>query len=108
VAATRLGVFGSANVQARISKSAGATMRKPRTNESFGPLKQINAGHRMLATPRRVLVNGPAVVLPHGRPYEEPGNDEYVENGGPRRFRGVGREVQHDATFRTTGRRGSN
>ena len=44
VAATQLGMIGSAAAQPRKTKMAQLSAIKPGTHTSFGPLKQIDAG----------------------------------------------------------------
>jgi pimeloyl-ACP methyl ester carboxylesterase len=43
---------------------------KPRTNTSFGPLKQIDAGLLNVGYAEAGPTNGPAVILLHGWPYD--------------------------------------
>jgi pimeloyl-ACP methyl ester carboxylesterase len=67
LAAARLGVVGSARAQ-----TAGTTLPaiKPRTNASFGPLKQIDAGLLNVGYAEAGPADGPAVILLHGWPYD--------------------------------------
>ena len=67
VAATQLGMIGSASAQ-RLETRTSAI--KPGTHTSFGPLKQINAGVLSVGYAEAGPVNGPVVVLLHGWPYD--------------------------------------
>ncbi len=70
IAAAQLGVFGSKNAQAGMSKPADADTNKPDTKASFAPLKQIDAGNLNIGYAEAGPANGPAVVLLHGWPYD--------------------------------------
>jgi pimeloyl-ACP methyl ester carboxylesterase len=67
LAAAGLGVVGSVRAQ-----TAGTTLPaiKPRTNASFGPLKQIDAGLLNVGYAEAGPADGPAVILLHGWPYD--------------------------------------
>jgi pimeloyl-ACP methyl ester carboxylesterase len=67
VAATQLGMMGSAQAQ-RVAARVPAI--KPGTNSSLGPLKQINAGILNVGYAEAGPANGPVVVLLHGWPYD--------------------------------------
>src|SRR4051812_1834732 len=67
VAATQLGMIGSASAQ-RVEAKMPAI--KLGTNASFGPLKQINAGILSVGYAEAGPPNGPVVVLLHGWPYD--------------------------------------
>jgi pimeloyl-ACP methyl ester carboxylesterase len=67
VAATQLGMIGSARAQRMATKMPAI---KPGTNTSFGPLKQINAGILNVGYAEAGPANGPVVVLLHGWPYD--------------------------------------
>ena len=62
IAATQLGVIGSAGAQ------SGET--KLRATTSFGPIKQIDAGLLNVGYAEAGPANGPAVMLLHGWPYD--------------------------------------
>ena len=68
IAAAQLGIFGSA--QAQSGKAADVPAIKPGTNTSFSPLKQINAGLLSIGFAEAGPVDGPAVMLLHGWPYD--------------------------------------
>ena len=67
VAATQLGVIGSAAAQ-RVGTKIAAI--KPGTNTSFGSLKQIEAGFLNVGYAEAGPTSGPAVILLHGWPYD--------------------------------------
>jgi alpha/beta hydrolase fold len=67
VAAIQLGMIGPAAAQ-RVEAKMPAI--KPGTNKSFGPLKQIDAGVLNIGYAEAGPVNGPAVILLHGWPYD--------------------------------------
>jgi pimeloyl-ACP methyl ester carboxylesterase len=64
VAAAQFGMIGSADAQTKLPAS------KPGTNTSFGTLKQIDAGVLNVGYAEAGPINGPAVVLLHGWPYD--------------------------------------
>ena len=68
VAAAQSGIIGAASAQAGEMKKLSAV--KPGTNKSFGPLKQIDAGLLNVGYAEAGPVNGPAVILLHGWPYD--------------------------------------
>jgi pimeloyl-ACP methyl ester carboxylesterase len=68
IAAAQLGIFGSAQAQSR--KTAHVPTIKPGTNTSFASLKQINAGLLSIGFAEAGPVDGPAVILLHGWPYD--------------------------------------
>src|SRR5712691_10083498 len=70
IAATELGMIGSARAQSSKTKPAKLPTIKPRTNTSFGALKQIDAGVLNIGYAQAGPINGPAVILLHGWPYE--------------------------------------
>ncbi len=70
LAATQVGIFGSAKAVAGEAMQAGASTTKSGTNASFGPLKQIDAGLLNIGYAEAGPANGPAVVLLHGWPYD--------------------------------------
>jgi pimeloyl-ACP methyl ester carboxylesterase len=67
VAAAELGLTGSVSAQ---TKSSGLPAIKPGTNNSFGPLKQVDAGVLNVGYAEAGPVNGAPVVLLHGWPYD--------------------------------------
>src|SRR6202030_208445 len=67
VAATQLGMIGSANAQ---TKPAAVPAIKPGAHTSFGPLKRVNAGVLSIAYAEAGPADGPPVLLLHGWPYD--------------------------------------
>jgi pimeloyl-ACP methyl ester carboxylesterase len=67
VAATQLGMIGSANAQ---TKPAALPAIKPGAHTSFGSLKQIDAGVLNVGYAEAGPANGPPVLLLHGWPYD--------------------------------------
>jgi pimeloyl-ACP methyl ester carboxylesterase len=67
VAATQLGMIGSANAQ---TKPAALPAIKPGAHTSFGSLKQIDAGVLNIGYAEAGPANGPPVLLLHGWPYD--------------------------------------
>ena len=65
IAATQLGVIGSAGAQSAKTQPANA-----RSNTSFGPLKQIDAGLLNVGYAEAGPADGPVVILLHGWPYD--------------------------------------
>jgi pimeloyl-ACP methyl ester carboxylesterase len=70
IAAARLSVSGSVQVQADETSSAAPTAIKPLTHTSFGALKQIDAGVLNVGYAEAGPANGPPVILLHGWPYD--------------------------------------
>src|SRR5450755_3781711 len=70
VAASQLGMLGSANAQGGKKKTADASPNKPGANTSFGPIKQIDAGLLNVGYAEAGPADGPAVILLHGWPYD--------------------------------------
>jgi pimeloyl-ACP methyl ester carboxylesterase len=70
VAAAGLGVIASASARAGQGGLATLPPIKPGTNTSFGPLKQIDAGLLNIGYAEEGPLNGPAVILLHGWPYD--------------------------------------
>jgi hypothetical protein len=64
IAAAQLVMSGSAEAQSATIKPAGGT------NNSFGPLKQIDAGVLNVGYAEAGPANGPVVILLHGWPYD--------------------------------------
>jgi pimeloyl-ACP methyl ester carboxylesterase len=59
-----------AGADASEAAPAAATRRKPGTQSSLGPLKQIDAGLLNVGYAEAGAVNGPPVILLHGWPYD--------------------------------------
>lgn len=70
MAATQLGMIGSAKAQSGRPGEAGFLTIKPGANTSFGPLKQIDAGVLNVGYAEAGPADGPAVILLHGWPYD--------------------------------------
>jgi predicted dienelactone hydrolase len=68
IAATQLGVIGSA--QAQTANIKPLLTIKPGANKSFGALKQIDAGLLNVGYAEAGPANGPVVILLHGWPYD--------------------------------------
>ena len=70
VAATQLGLLGSASAQPRDPASTDVPAIKPGTHTSFASIKQIDAGLLNVGYAEDGPANGPAVILLHGWPYD--------------------------------------
>jgi len=70
IAASRLGMTGSAKAQSSNTKPADLPTIKPGSNTSFGSLKQIDAGVLNVGYAEAGPANGAAVILLHGWPYD--------------------------------------
>ncbi len=70
LAAAQFAMIGSAYPQSRKANRAELPTIKPRTNTSFGTLKQINAGALNVGYAEAGPADGPAVILLHGWPYD--------------------------------------
>src|ERR687884_113817 len=70
VAAASLGMTRSPGTQTNETERTHMSPGKPRSNTSFGPLKQIDAGLLNVGYAEAGPANGPAVVLLHGWPYD--------------------------------------
>ena len=70
VAAASLGLTLPHRVQADAIADAFAPPAKPRPNNSFGPLEQINAGLLDVGYAESGPAEGPPVILLHGWPYD--------------------------------------
>ena len=68
LAATQLGMTGSANAQS--SKAKQVPSIRPGTHGSFGSLKQIDAGALNVGYAEAGPADGPPVILLHGWPYD--------------------------------------
>src|ERR1700690_3849388 len=64
------GLLRSAEAQSKNAELAGVPPIKPGTNTSFGSLKQIDAGLLNVGYAEAGPVDGPAVILLHGWPYD--------------------------------------
>ena len=69
-AAAELGLIGSEPARPEKKKLAGIPSVRPRTNTSFGALKQIDAGVLNVGYAEAGPAGGPAVILLHGWPYD--------------------------------------
>jgi pimeloyl-ACP methyl ester carboxylesterase len=69
IAAAQL-MTGPANAQTATAKPPDALSIKPGTNNSFGALKQIDAGVLNVGYAEAGPANGPVVILLHGWPYD--------------------------------------
>src|SRR5271170_5216356 len=70
VAAAKLAMIGSADAQSGQSKPADLPPIKSGTNTSFASLKQIDAGLLNVGYAEAGPIDGPAVILLHGWPYD--------------------------------------
>ena len=70
IAGAQLGMIGSAAAQSNKVKAASVPPIKPGTNNSFGALKQIDAGVLNVGYAEEGPANGPTVILLHGWPYD--------------------------------------
>jgi pimeloyl-ACP methyl ester carboxylesterase len=70
VAATQLGMIGSAAAQNSAARPAGLPSVRPGTDTSFGPLRQIDAGLLNVGYVEAGPADGAAVILLHGWPYD--------------------------------------
>jgi pimeloyl-ACP methyl ester carboxylesterase len=70
IAAASFGVIRSAGAQSSRRRRADVRPSKPRSNTSFGPLKQIDAGLLNVGYAEAGPATGPPVILLHGWPYD--------------------------------------
>jgi pimeloyl-ACP methyl ester carboxylesterase len=70
VAASQLGMRGSASAQPETAKPKQLPAIKPGTNTSLGALKQINAGSLSVGYAEVGPADGASVILLHGWPYD--------------------------------------
>src|SRR6202522_4299610 len=70
LAAAQLGMIGGSNALSGTARAASVPSIKPGTNTSFGPLKQMDAGLLNIGYAEAGPVDGPAVILLHGWPYD--------------------------------------
>ena len=70
LAAASLGLTRSAGAQSSKTQRLDLTPNKPRSNASFGSIKQIDAGLLNVGYAEAGPAKGPAVILLHGWPYD--------------------------------------
>ncbi len=70
IAASQFAINGSAEAQSGTTKPATVPTTKAGTNNSFGPLKQVDAGLLNVGYAEAGPANGPVVILLHGWPYD--------------------------------------
>src|SRR5579862_8133814 len=70
LAVTPLGWLSSTGAQSGNAEAADVPAIKPGTNTSFAAIKQIDAGVLNVGYAEAGPADGPAVVLPHGWPYD--------------------------------------
>jgi pimeloyl-ACP methyl ester carboxylesterase len=70
IAASQLGIAGSADAQSGNKRATQLPAIKPGTNTSFTALKQIDAGVLSVAYAEAGPPDGPPVILLHGWPYD--------------------------------------
>jgi pimeloyl-ACP methyl ester carboxylesterase len=70
LAAAQFFLSGYGDAQSSKVKPASVPRIKPRTNSSFGPLKQIDAGVLNIGYAEAGPADGPVVILLHGWPYD--------------------------------------
>jgi pimeloyl-ACP methyl ester carboxylesterase len=70
LAAAQFSMLDSANAQATSDGTAPASNSKSSSNNSFGPLKQVNAGLLNVGYAEAGPADGPVVILLHGWPYD--------------------------------------
>ena len=70
IASAELGMIGSSAAQSSKAKPATVPAIKPGMNQSFGPLKQIDAGLLNVGYAELGPSGGPPVILLHGWPYD--------------------------------------
>jgi pimeloyl-ACP methyl ester carboxylesterase len=70
MAAVQFGFIGAAKAQSSTTTPADRPTMKPGTTTSFGALKQIDAGVLNVGYAEAGPVDGPAVILLHGWPYD--------------------------------------
>src|SRR5215813_8630943 len=70
MAAASLGLIRSARAQSSNTQRLDLTPIKPRSNASFGSIKQIDAGVLNVGYAEAGPTNGPVVILLHGWPYD--------------------------------------
>ncbi|MDB5368130.1 MAG: alpha/beta hydrolase [Rhodospirillales bacterium] len=70
IAAAPLVMAGSAHAQSSPAKPVDARAAKPGSNNSFGALKQIDAGVLNIGYAEAGPADGPVVILLHGWPYD--------------------------------------
>ena len=70
IAATQLGIFGSASAQTGAERGAKVPAIKAGTHTSFDSLKQVDAGLLNVGYAEAGPASGSPVILLHGWPYD--------------------------------------
>jgi pimeloyl-ACP methyl ester carboxylesterase len=70
IAAAQIGIFGSKAARAAEPTAAPTPAKKPASNASFGPLKQVDAGLLNIGYAEAGPASGRPVILLHGWPYD--------------------------------------
>ncbi|HLB07893.1 MAG TPA: alpha/beta hydrolase [Gemmatimonadaceae bacterium] len=70
IAASRLGLIGAANTGIMTRGPESETTSDRKSNPSFGPIKQVDAGLLNVGYAEEGPRTGPAVILLHGWPYD--------------------------------------
>jgi pimeloyl-ACP methyl ester carboxylesterase len=70
IAATKIGVIGSAVAGSAEARAERVPAIRPGTNTSFGPLKQVDAGLLNIGYAEAGSANGSPIILLHGWPYD--------------------------------------
>ncbi len=70
IAAAEFALIGTGDAQPRSIDAADASAIKPESNQSFGPLKQVDAGVLNVGYAEAGSANGHPVILLHGWPYD--------------------------------------
>jgi pimeloyl-ACP methyl ester carboxylesterase len=70
IAAAEFALIGTGDAQPRSIDAADASAIRPESNQSFGPLKQIDAGVLNVGYAEAGPADGPVALLLHGWPYD--------------------------------------